>query len=202
MINEKYTASVRRKYNRNALIYDAMDRMVPDPWRIQMVGQATGRVLEIGIGTGKNLGLYDPAITQELVGIDLSPRMLAKARLKPCRVPVTLLEMDAQRMTFPDASFDTVLATCVFCTVPDPVLGLREARRVCKPGGRIMLLEHMRLDRPVVGPLMDLVDPLAVWVIGTHINRRTVENVRLAGLTLDRTEQVMGDLMKLIYARP
>jgi len=202
VINEKYTASVRRKYNRNALIYDAMDKMVRDPWRELMVRQATGRVLEIGIGTGKNLGLYDPAITQELVGIDLSPRMLDKARPKPCRVPVSLLEMDAQRMTFPDASFDTVLATCVFCTVPDPVLGLREARRVCKPGGQIMLLEHMRLDHPVLGPLMDLADPLAVWVIGTHINRRTLDNVRLAGLTIDRAEPVMGELMKLIIARP
>ncbi|HYG58070.1 MAG TPA: class I SAM-dependent methyltransferase, partial [Symbiobacteriaceae bacterium] len=160
------------------------------------------RVLEIGVGTGKNLHLYDPAVTAELVGIDFSPAMLAKAEGKPCRVPHTLLEMDAQHMAFPDASFDTVLATCVFCTVPDPVQGLKEARRVCKPGGRILLLEHMRVDRPVIGPLMDLVDPLVVWLIGTHINRRTLENVKLAGMKILQTENVHGDLMKLIIAEP
>jgi ubiquinone/menaquinone biosynthesis C-methylase UbiE len=202
MIDEKRTESVRRKYNRNALVYDSMDRMIRDDWRRKVIGQARGRVLEIGVGTGMNLSFYDPAVTEHLTGIDFSPGMLARARQKSCPVPCDLLEMDAQRMTLPDASFDTVLATCVFCTVPDPVLGLKEARRVCRPGGQILLLEHVRIDRPVIGPLMDLVDPLAVAVIGTHINRRTVENARLAGLTVERVEPVRGDLIKLIFARP
>lgn len=202
MPEQTETERIRRKYNRNALWYDSMDRMVKDPWRERVLSQALGCVLEIGVGTGKNLELYDPAVTASLTGIDFSPAMLAKARSKACRVPLTLLGMDAQQMHFPDASFDTVLATCVFCTVPDPVLGLREARRVCKPDGRILLLEHVRIDRPVIGPLMDLLDPLAVAVIGTHINRRTVENARSAGLTIERVEPVKGDLVKLIYARP
>ncbi len=202
MIDERYTASVRRKYNRNALVYDWMDRMVKDEWRQRVIGQARGRVLEIGVGTGMNLPYYDPTVTEELVGIDLSPGMLSRARRKPCRVPHTLLEMDAQRMDFPDDSFDTVVATCVFCTVPNPVLGLKEAGRVCKPGGRILLLEHVRIDKPVIGPLMDLMDPLVVAVVGTHINRRTVENVRLAGLQVERVEPIKGDLIKLIHARP
>lgn len=196
------TESVRRKYNRNARWYDAMDRMVKDPWREKVIGTATGRVLEIGVGTGKNLPLYNPTVTDELVGIDFSPAMLQRAHQKPCRVPLTLLEMDAQQMNFADASFDTVLATCVFCTVPDPVAGLKEARRVCKPQGRILLLEHIRIDQPIVGPLMDLVDPLVVAMIGTHINRRTVENARLAGLMIERVESVSGALVKLIHARP
>ena len=202
MFDEKQTAKIRRRYNRNARFYDFMDRMVGDPWRRKVIGQAAGRVLEVGVGTGKNLAFYDPAMTRELVGIDFSPAMLARARAKPCRVPVTLLEMDAQHLTFPDASFNTVVATCVFCTVPDPVLGLQEVRRVCKPGGRVVLLEHMRIDRPVIGLLMDLLDPLTTAVIGTHINRRTLENVRRAGLTLEQVEPVSGDLVKLICARP
>lgn len=202
MIDERATEAVRRKYNRNARWYDAMERMVRDEWRRRVITQAVGRTLEIGIGTGKNLPFYDPAVTDELVGIDISPGMLERARSKPCRVPLTLLEMDAQRMSFPDHSFDTVLATCVFCTVPDPVAGLREARRVCKPDGRILLLEHVRIDRPVIGALMDLIDPLVAGLIGTHINRRTVENCRLAGLTIERVEPLLGDLIKLIYARP
>jgi ubiquinone/menaquinone biosynthesis C-methylase UbiE len=109
--------------------------------------------------------------------------------------------MDAQRMLFPDAAFDTVLATCVFCTVPDPVQGLREAKRVCRPGGRVLLLEHVRIDRLVIGGLMDLFDPLMAGLVGTHINRRTVENVKLAGLEIERVEALKGDLIKLIVAR-
>ncbi len=202
MDSERQTASVRRKYNRNARFFDAMDRMMRESWRTLVTGQATGRVLELGVGTGANLPAYDPAVTTELTGVDLSPGMLARARNKPCRVPLTLLEMDAQRLAFPDASFDSVLATCVFCTVPDPVQGLKEARRVCRPEGRVLLLEHVRLDHPVAGPLMDLVDPLVVALIGTHINRRTVENVRLAGLHIERVDNLRGDLIKLIVARP
>lgn len=202
MIDAERTDFVRRRYNRNAVLYDSMDRMVKEGWRQLVIGQASGRVLEIGVGTGKNLPLYDPAVTQELTGIDLSPAMLARARQKRCAVPLTLLEMDAQHLAFPDASFDTVLTTCVFCTVPDPVLGLQEARRVCKPGGRILLLEHVRLEHPVAGPLMDLLDPLVVAMIGTHINRRTVENARLAGLTVERVHNLHGNLIKLIHARP
>ena len=201
-MDDRRTASVRRKYNRNALVYDSMDRMIRDEWRLKVIGEARGRVLEIGVGTGKNLPLYSPQITQELVGIDFSPGMLARARRKPCRVPHSLLEMDAQALGFSDASFDTVLATCVFCTVPDPLQGLREARRVCRPDGRILLLEHVRIDHPLIGPLMDLLDPVSVLIVGTHINRRTVENARQAGLRVERVEAIHGDLVKLIHASP
>ncbi len=120
MIDERQTSSVRRKYNRNARWFDQMDRMIQDSWRRRITQQATGRVLEIGVGTGKNLEFFDPVVTTSLVGIDLSSQMLSRARAKYCAVPLTLEEMDAQRMSFPDASFDTVIATCVFCTVPDP----------------------------------------------------------------------------------
>jgi ubiquinone/menaquinone biosynthesis C-methylase UbiE len=201
MANDQETASVRRKYNRNARWFDGMDRMIKDEWRRTLVEQAAGIVLEIGVGTGKNLPLYNPAVTHELVGIDFSPGMLAYARSKPCAVSAALIEMDAQRMLFPDAAFDTVLATCVFCTVPDPVQGLREAKRVCKPGGRVILLEHVRSDRPVIGTLMDLLDPLVAGLIGTHINRRTVANVKAAGLQIERVDALKGDLIKLIVAR-
>lgn len=200
---DKTTAWARRKYDRHARRYDRNEgKMIPREWREQVIRHAKGRVLEVGVGTGQNLPLYDPAVTDELVAIDFSPGMLAHAYNKRCQVPLTLLEMDAQRLEFPAASFDTVLATLVFCTVPDPVQGLREMRRVCKPDGRIILLEHVRIDKPVIGPLMDLVNPLFRLLMGENINRRTVENVRLAGMTIDNVTNVKGELVKLIEARP
>lgn len=202
VVDAQATAAVRRKYDRNARFYDAMDRMVRGRWRAKVIGQAAGRVLEIGVGTGKNLPFYDPEVTTELIGIDPSPGMLARARTKPSRVRAELREMDAQDLHFADDSFDTVVATCVFCTVPDPVRGLREAGRVCRRTGRILLLEHVRVDRPVVGTFMDALDPFVAAAIGTHINRQTVENVRRAGLVVDEVESVHGDLVKLIHARP
>ncbi|MDA8345088.1 MAG: class I SAM-dependent methyltransferase [Thermaerobacter sp.] len=201
-MDERVTASVRRKYDRNARFFDRMDRMVQDDWRRQVTARATGNVLEVGVGTGKNLPFYQSETTVKVTGIDLSPGMLSVARGKGCPVPQDLVEMDAQRMAFPDGSFDTVVATCVFCTVPDPVAGLREVRRVCRPGGRIVLMEHVRVDKPIIGRLMDALDPLVVWLMGTHINRRTVENVRRAGLTIERIERLKGDLVLLIEAVP
>ena len=110
---------------------------------------------------------------------------------------------DVQALDFPDNSFDTVIATFVFCSVPDPVQGLRELGRVVKPGGQILLLEHVRVDRPLMGRAMDLLSPLVVRIWGANINRRTVENVKRAGLKLERIKHFgpMG-MVKSIVARP
>jgi ubiquinone/menaquinone biosynthesis C-methylase UbiE len=110
--------------------------------------------------------------------------------------------MDAQRLAFPDAAFDAALATFVFCSVPDPVLGLQELGRVVRPGGQILLLEHVRVNKPMIGKLMDLFDPFVVRLMGPHINRRTAENVKKAGLEIKRVEELApGGLVKLMVAR-
>lgn len=121
-------------------------------WRGRIGNRIQGhRVLEVGVGTGKNFPFYPTGV--EVKAIDFSPRMLARAR-KRAAIPgthVELLEMDIQNLAFPDNSFDTVFATFVFCSVPDPVRGLAELRRVCRPGGRLLLLEHMRPEGRIKG---------------------------------------------------
>jgi ubiquinone/menaquinone biosynthesis C-methylase UbiE len=205
-IDTTVTAATRARYNRVAPIYDMiselLERLFLRSWRQRLWSLVpAGRLLEIGVGTGKNMPYY-PAST-EVTAVDLSDKMLARARRRAARegVDVELHQMDVQDLSFEQDSFDTVVATCVFCSVPDPVRGLRELGRVVKPEGCIVLLEHVRIDR--LGRLMDMLNPIVVRILGANINRRTVDNVRRAGLTIEREEDLAPTgLVKLIVARP
>ncbi|AFM42782.1 methylase involved in ubiquinone/menaquinone biosynthesis [Desulfosporosinus acidiphilus SJ4] len=199
---DKETILTRKRYNRTALFYDWMDSMIKSDLRRELLSGVKGKVLEVGVGTGKNLEFYPSEC--EVTGIDISPGMLdkAKPRAREAKAYVELKEMDAQQLSFRDNSFDTVIATCVFCSVPDPIKGLREIRRVCKLGGKIILLEHVRSDHQLLGKLMDLMDPLMVRMMGPHINRRTVENVKAAGLHIGDVIDQKPKILKLILATP
>lgn len=203
-MDRELTEKIRRRYNRNAVFYDSMDRMIREAWRRRVIGKAAGNVLEVGVGTGKNLSYYNPAICTKVTGIDFSPGMLAKARPRAEQAPVAveLMEMDAQAMDFADGTFDAVVSTCVFCSVPDPISSLREVKRVCKRDGKILFLEHMRVDWPIVRMLIDVMNPVSVGLMGININRRTVENIEKAGLTLLKVENLMGPLLRYIEAGP
>lgn len=205
--NSKSTDITRRRYNRIASVYDQMEWFVEKnifrKWRKLLMDQVRGeKVLEIGVGTGKNIPYY-PSKTN-ISAIDLSENMLAKAVRQADNISrsVDFQVMDVESLTFPDNSFDTALATFVFCSVPDPVNGLRELGRVVKPGGDIWLLEHVRVNRPIIGTLMDLFNPLIVRMMGANINRHTVENVEIAGLKIISVTDLQGKLVRLIQATP
>lgn len=202
------TALAKARYNRNARLYDLfegpMELLAFRRWRKKLWAHVHGgRVLEVGVGTGKNF-LYYPKGAQ-VTAIDLSEKMLERAQRRAAQqgLAIELLQMDAQSLAFPDDSFDYVAATFVFCSVPDPVLGLSELRRVCKPDGKVLLLEHMRPECQWLGVLFDLLNPVAVRLTGANINRKTLENVRRAGLRIESAESLAPcGIVKLIVASP
>lgn len=201
------SAITAARYDRIAPVFDAMEwlmeRAAFREWRARLWARVPeGRLLEVGVGTGKNIGFYPPGA--EVTAIDISPRMLTRAERRAAALqrPVGLSLMDVQRLEFADHTFDAAVATFVFCSVPDPQRGLRELGRVVRPDGDIWLLEHVRLDRPFAGRLMDALNPVVVRLVGANINRRTVENVGMSGLTLVSVEPVKGNLVKVIHARP
>lgn len=206
MVEDELTALTRRRYDRLSKLYDRrnafMERVALANWRRRLWAKVEGKqILEVGAGTGINFPFYphDARVT----AVDFSEGMLAQAWARAARegIPVDLWQMDCQALKFPDESFDAVVATWVFCSVPDPVQGLKEVGRVCRRDGKIFLLEHVRSES-CLGRVMDLLNPLVVRLTGANINRRTVENVLCAGLRFESVESYAFGIVKLMLLRP
>ena len=206
LTRDKATELAKRRYNRIAPLYDLMEGLVErsryNKWREFLWSKVEGiNILEVGVGTGKNFSYYPEAA--EITAVDFSDRMLkrAKDRASKQKVKVRLQQMDVQNLKFEDNTFDTVVASFVFCSVPNPVRGLMEVERVCKPKGKVVLLEHVLSVNRIMAWLMNLANPLVVRMMGANINRRTVENLSKSGLVVEQVTDLGAGIFKLIEAR-
>lgn len=146
--------------------------------RARTAGEATGRVLEVGVGTGLNLRHYAQA--REVVGVDPDPHMLRRARRRAARAPcpVQLVESSGEALPFGGGEFDTVVFGLCLCTIPVPDAAVREARRVLRPEGRLVFLEHVASESPRVARLQDWITPAWRRITGgCHPNRRSVDTI-------------------------
>lgn len=196
------TQKIRKRYDRVSRVYDKfegmMDSMAQTEWRLELMKELEGNVLEVGVGTGRNIEYYPDDI--KITAIDFSSKMIEKAKDKAKRFnkKVNLQVMDVQNLKFHDNTFDCVFTTCVFCSVPNPVKGLEEIKRVCKKDGKIIMIEHVRSEDKVLGLLMDIFNPIVVNTFGANINRRTVDNIKTAGFNNIKVEYLWRDIVKKI----
>ncbi len=158
--------------------------------RAYLVGGATGQVLDVGSGTAMNFGYYPSGA--DVVGIEPDPYMLkrARARADPLRRGIKLLAEGAERLPFPDASFDVAVATLVLCTIPDLDGALRELRRVLRPGGQLRFLEHVRAGTAGWARFQDFMTPLWRRIgAGCHPNRDTTAAIERAGFRIEELDR-------------
>ena len=160
-----------------------------------------GEILEIAVGTGRNLPFYPK--DARLTGIEPSPKMLAIARQRARELDIEgdLRVGDAQNLPFPDASFDTVVATLALCTIPDDGRAVAEAARILRPGGRLLLLEHVRSPLLPVRLLQGILNPLSVLLEHDHLLREPLHHIEDAGLLVERLECLRRGIAQRLVAR-
>jgi ubiquinone/menaquinone biosynthesis C-methylase UbiE len=195
---------VRRIYDHAAASYDAsgigrwFDRL-----RARLLAQASGDVLELGVGTGATMPFYRGTV-RSLTAIDVSPRMLDRARDRAAGLtfPVTFLEADFQTLPFPDGSFDTVVASLALCGIPDPPRLYGEMRRVLRPAGALLGVEHVRPGFAPLGLAFDAITPITERTLGCAWNRRTTEQLRESGFDVSVRERRLFGMVVTFVARP
>lgn len=196
--------SVKDKYNRISRYYDFLKRGDMRRWskaQTDFFSRLKGKVLYVGAGPGPEIVNFPPGL--DIIAIDLSYDMLKAASERAARYPGKFkrVNMNVESLGFPDRSFDNVLAVCVFCTVENPVRGLKELRRILKPGGKIFMFEHVLSKNPLYGLILKLMSIATVKLSGTHLDRETAENVKKAGFTIESDRNIYLDIVKTIIAR-
>lgn len=179
-----------------------LERLGLGGWRQELLSSVEPPVLEVGIGTGASLRWYNGQAPLIVVDREGSMARSALARAVALGQPAVVGQMDAQYLAFPDAAFASVVTSLVFCSVTDPLRGLRQIRRVLRPGGRLYMIEHVRPDHPLLGPLLDLVNlPWHALSQDCNLNRRTADNVVAAGFGLVSVQERCLGAVNLIVAR-
>jgi ubiquinone/menaquinone biosynthesis C-methylase UbiE len=199
------TELVREHYDKSASGYNRQiaffERILFGDGRRWVCSQAEGDVLEIAVGTGRNLQYYPDGV--RLTGIEISPEMLDIARREATKVgrAADLRVGDAEALAFQDGSFDTVTCTLALCTIPDDRAAVQEMWRVLRPGGRLLLLEHVRSHvRPVrVG--QRALEPLMLRFEHDHLLREPLEHVRAVGFSVERIERSKAGIVERLAAR-
>jgi len=207
---EMSTVPIRSVYERLARVYDR-SQWVPEALLLRRLRRALlsrarcggqCQVLEVGIGTGANLPFYPP--TAVIHGVDLSKPMLERALARAHRLgrQVHVETVNAERLPFPDRSFHTVVSTLTLCTTPDPLQLLREMGRVCRPEGRVLLLEHGLSTAPTVNWVLRRLAPGYLRRYACHLTRDVMTLVAQAGLRLVHAQRYVVGIFALIEARP
>lgn len=170
-------------------------------YKRSLFAKSRGKTLLVAAGTGLDFEFFPPGL--DITAIDFSPKMLeiAAGKTGAYKGTIELLEADVTDLKFDDNSFDSVVTSCTFCSVPDPVKGLKELNRVLKPDGQLLMFEHVRPTNFILGTMMDLLTPI-VNKMGPDLNRRTADNVRKAGFTITREFNIYLDMVKLFECRP
>lgn len=202
----KGTSDIQTRYDRIASNYDICDaipeRLFYRSWRRRLWGELTGgRILEIGVGTGKNIYFYPPGA--HVIAVDISSKMLEKAVIRTTSRPdvqIELLTMNVSELTFDADVFDAVVGSFILTVLPDPLKVLQEVKRVCKPDGKLLLLEFTRSNNQLISFLQDLVTPLTHAVYRAHLNREILKMIERSGFQIVTTEQVGNGFVKLIRA--
>jgi len=195
--------ATREKWDNAAKSFDLVNGLGPElrwaPVKRELFSAMRGRILFLAVGTGLDIQFFPPG--HDIIGIDISPKMLEKAAARAAAYPgnMQLQEMDVHEMSFADGSFDQVFTSCTFCSVPDPVHGLQELRRVLEPGGELRMFEHTGSRYFPFGLMLSLMTPLSRRV-GPEMNRDTVSNVERAGFHIRDVRNVFLDVVKTITA--
>src|SRR5215208_2253490 len=184
------TERIRRLYDDRAATYDRslgiVERILLGRFRQAYGALLRGETIEVG------------------VGVDLSEEMLRHAheRAENLGIPFTLVQANAEALPFPDATFDTVAISLALCTIPDPAKALLELGRVCRPGGRIVMLEHVRSTARPLAALQRVLSPFNERAVGCHLDRDTFGLARSLGFSIDETQSRLFDSVQLVVARP